>query len=230
MLIKGAVAAAPARQQAAAPAQLDPSDRGTFELFTAGKSVGTEKFEIKSGREQVEAQAEIHLRLEQGGKFLDLKTTPSLVLDPQLRPLSYSWSQKGSQSSQLSIDFRSSPARSNYKNVRGEDEKRDFKLPKDVAVLDDNVLHHYQLLLDRYDPATNGKQTFQAFVPQEALPGVVTVEAAASGPISVGGSTLNLRHFVLTTELAQVDLWVDAQTRLQVVSVPAAQFQAIRKK
>jgi hypothetical protein len=49
-------------------------------------------------------------------------------------------------------------------------------------------------------------------------------------PVSVEGTTLNLRHLILTTELARVDLWVDDQAYLQVVSVPEAQFQAVRKK
>jgi hypothetical protein len=35
---------------------------------------------------------------------------------------------------------------------------------------------------------------------------------------------------VLSTELTRVDLYVDDQSRLQVVNVPAADFQAYRKK
>ena len=215
--------------EASVPGPPDASDRGTFELYTNGKSIGTERFEIRVRANQVEAEAEIHLRVEQAGKTVEVRSTPTLVLDSQLRPLSYTWNQKGAQSSRLEIDFRSSPARTHYKTVSGEKDERAFKLPKDVVVLDDNVLHHYQLLLARYNPASDGKQTFQAFIPQEALPGVVTLEQAGSEPVAVGGSTQNLQHFVLTTELAHVDLWVDSKTHLQLVSVPEAQFQAVRK-
>ena len=226
----GALAARPLAAQASGASHVDLNDRGTFELYAAGKNIGTEKFEIRTRPDAVEAVGEIHLRVEQDGKTMEVRTSPSLVLDLQLHPLSYTWSQKGAQSSQISVDFRSSPARTRLKTVSGAEEKRDFKLPKDVLVLDDNVLHHYQLVVDRYDQAAGGKQTFQAFIPQEALPGVITVEPAGAGPVTVEGVTLTLRHLVLTTELAHVDLWVDDQARLQVVSVPESQFQAIRKK
>ena len=225
----GALATRPVAAQASGAPHADLNDRGTFELYAAGKNIGTEKFEIRTRPDAVEAMGEIRLRVEQDGKTMEMRTSPSLVLDLQLHPLSYTWSQKGAQSSQISVDFRSSPARTRLKTASGE-EKRDFKLPKDVLVLDDNVLHHYQLVVDRYDQAAGGKQTFQAFIPQEALPGVITMEQAGTGPVTVEGVTVTLRHLVLTTELAHVDLWIDDQARLQVVSVPEAQFQAVRKK
>jgi hypothetical protein len=226
----GALAARPLSAQASASPHVDLNDRGTFELYAAGKNIGTEKFEIRSRPDAVEAAGEIHLRVEQDGKTMEMRTYPSLVLDRQLHPLSYTWSQKGAQSSQISVDFRSSPARTRLKTLSGQEEKRDFKLLMDVLVLDDNVLHHFQLVVDRYDQTAGGKQTFQAFIPQEALPGVITVEEAGTGPVTAEGVTLTLRHLVLTTELAHVDLWVDDHARLQVVSVPEAQFQAVRKK
>jgi hypothetical protein len=228
--VAGALAAEPLAAQTPSATHPDLNDHGTFEIYAAGKSIGTERFDIHVRSEQVEAQGEIHLRVEQDGKTMEVRTSPNLVLDPQLHPLSYTWSQKGSQSSQLSIDFRASPVRTRYKTVSGEEDRRDFKLTKEVVVLDDNVLHHYQLVVARYDQTTGGKQTFHAFIPQEALPGVITVEQTGMEPVSVEGTTLSLRHLILTTELAHVDLWVDDQAHLQVVSVPEAQFQAVRKK
>lgn len=230
MLAGGARAADPlgGKAQSAAPADLN--DHGVFEIFATGQSIGTEKFEIRAGSKQIEAQAEVHLRLQQGGKTVEVKTMPTLLLDPQLHALSYTWSQKGSQSSQLTIDFRSSPVRTRYKGVNGENDDRDFKLPKDVVVLDDNIVHHYQLVVDRYDQTSKGKQSFHAFIPQEALPGEITVQDMGTQPVTVEGTTQNLRHLVLTTELAGIDLWVDDQGHLQVVSAPVAQFQAVRKK
>ena len=81
-----------------------------------------------------------------------------------------------------------------------------------------------------YDQTSRGKQIFNAFIPQEALPGEITLEDVGAEPVSVRGDSRNLRHLVLTTDLARVDLWVDNQHHLQVVSVPVAQLQAVRKK
>lgn len=206
------------------------SDRGVFLLSVAERTIGSESFEIRASAGKVEAQAEIHLRVEQNGKTIDLKTFPNLILDAQLHPLTYSWSQKGPQSSQLEVDFRSSPAKTRYKTVTGEEDRRDFELPKDVVVLDDNVVHHYQLVVDRYQLTPGGKQTFQAFIPQEALPGMLNVEDAGMEAVTVQGSAVRLRHLVVTTENARINLWIDDQQRLQRVSIPEARLEALRKK
>jgi hypothetical protein len=144
--------------------------------------------------------------------------------------MTYSWSQKGSQSSQLEVDFRSSPAKVHYRTVAGEDDRRDFVLPKDVLVLDVNVVHHYQLAVYRYHRTAGGKQTFQVFVPQEALPGPLEVEEAGQESVEVNARLETLQHVVVSAELARIDLWVDDEQRLQRVSIPAAQLEAVRKK
>jgi hypothetical protein len=207
----------------------DLNDRGTFEVSVAGKSVGTETFEIRVRSDRIEAQGDDHLSVEQKGKTLEVRTSSNLLLDSHLAPLSYTWSQKGAQSSQLSIDFRTQPVHAR-KTANGQEDRRDFKLDKDVVVLDDNAIHQYQLALARYDQAKGGTQTFHAFIPQEALPGVITLNAMGPETVPVNGDNRTLRRFLLTTELAQISLWIDDQGHLELVSMPAAQYQAVRKK
>jgi hypothetical protein len=215
-------------QASALPANL--ADHGTFEISAGGKQVGTETFEIKVHGDQIEAQGEAHLEMEQNGKKVEVRTTSNLLLDSKFDPVSYTWSQKGTQSSQLSIDFRANPAQVRYKTVSGQQERRDFKLDKDVAILDDNVIHHYQLVLARYNATAAGTQAFRAFIPQEAAPGVVTLKSLGSEPVTVGGQSRTLRHFALTAEQAQISLWADDKGHLHLVTAPDAQFQAMRKK
>jgi hypothetical protein len=226
----GVPAAGPRVGQAPNAAPADLNDRGTFEIISAGQSLGTESFEIRVRSGQIEAQGDVHLRVQEKGKIIEVRTSSNLLLDPQLDPLSYTWNQKGAQSSQLSIDFRTQPVHTHYKTVTGQDDRRDFKLDKDVIVLDDNIIHHYQLAVAHYDQAKSGTQAFRAFIPQEALPGVITLNSAGSEPVTVDGEKRTLRRFLLTTELAQISLWVDAQGHLQLVSAPDAQYQAMRKK
>ena len=208
----------------------DLSDHGTFEIFSAGTNIGTETFEIRARSDQIEAQGTVHLQVEQGGKKIEVRTSSSLLLDPQLVPLSYTWNQKGAQSSQLSVDFRTQPAQWDAKTVNGQDDQRDFKLDKDVIILDDNVIHHYQLAVARYDQGKGGTQAFRAFIPQEALPGVITLNSVGPEPVTVEGDKRTLRRFLLTTELAQISLWVDDRGHLQLVAVPDVQYEAMRKK
>ncbi len=209
---------------------LDVDDQGTFMLYVDGRSLGTEKFEIRSSSGRIEARAEINLRVEQNGKSVDVQTLPDLVLDSHLNPLTYNWSQKRPQSSELSVDFHSKPAHVRYKTINGEEENREFDLPRNVLVLDDNVLHHYQLVVDRYRMTSGGKQTIHAFIPQEALPGTLTVEDLGKEMVELDGSPVALDHLVVATEIAKINLWVDGQQRLQRISVPEAHLEAYRKK
>lgn len=221
----------PGRRAAhAAPLLPGSDDRAVFVIAVAGRTIGTESYAIQSSREKVEAQAQIELRIEKDGKVFEFKTFPKLILNSQLLPLTYHWSQKGSQASHLEVDFRASPAKSKYRTVSGEEDRRDFELPRDVLVVDVNVIHHYQLVVSRYNSTAGGAQTFQAFIPQEALPGILSVEALGLDTVEIQGRSEPLRHLVVSTDLTRIDLWVDAQQRLQRVLIPAAQLEAWRMK
>lgn len=208
----------------------DLSDHGVFMLYVGGRNVGVEKFDIRHSSGRVETRAEISLRAEQEGKTIDMQINADLVLNSHLEPLTYKWSQKGPQSSRLSINFHSDPAQARYITVSGDEEKREFDLPKSVVVLDDNVLHHYQLVVDRYRMTSGGKQIFHAFIPQEALPGTLTVEDLGTEKVNVDGLPVALDHLLVTTEMAKINLWVDGQQHLQRISVPEAHLEAYRKK
>ncbi len=205
-------------------------DQGVFTLSLAGRTVGTENFEIRSFSDKLEARAQIQLHLEQDGKIYDVLDSSDLTLDRELNPLTYSWTQKSSPAYRLSIDFRSSPARIVGKPEHAPEDRRDIALARDIIVLDDNVIHHFQFIVDRYARTPGGKQTFKAFVPQEALPGELTVEDAGNEAVSRDDTTANLRHLVVTSELARIDLWVDRHDHLQRVAIPDKQFEAIRAK
>jgi hypothetical protein len=206
-------------------------DEGEFVISLGGKQVGVEKFSIRSvGDNKIDAQAQIELTVEREGKTYTFRTSPKLILAADLEPETYSWTQKGAQSSRLEVDFRTNPARARYHTVEGDDDVRDFNLPKGVVVLDDNVVHHYQLVVDRFDRVASRKQTFPAFIPQEALPGVLNVEDLGMDQIELAGEQRELQHLLVSSDLARIDLWVDKDHRLQRVFIPAAQLEAIRKK
>ena len=212
------------------PRLVNVDDEGVFVISLGGRPVGTERFKIHSSQGKVEAQGEIRLHLEQNGKTVGVQSFPDLVLDPQLRPVTYTWNQKGPKSSRLEVDFSGKLARVRYKTISGNEDNRDFALPPDVVVLDDNVVHHYQLIIARYQAMGGGKQTFRVFVPQEALPSLQTVKDMGNAATAIDGVTANLRHLVITTDVTHIDLWVDDQQHIERVSVPEAQLEAIRKR
>jgi hypothetical protein len=221
----------PAPSSSPASGASGPDDRGAYLVSFGGHPLGTEKFEIQLSGDKIVATAEIRLKYDQGGQTLELDTRPQLVLTPQFQPQTYSVAEKGSHPYRLQVDFRSSPAKSLLRLAASKhDDERDFELAKDVVVLDDNVIHHYQILVDRFRLKPDPKQTFSAYIPQEALPGVLSVQAIGMEELQIAGQKENLQHLVVTTDNAQIDLWVDAQHHLQRVLNSPLQLEAVRTK
>ena len=212
------------------PRPVNVDDEGVFVISVAGHPVGSENFKIHSSSGKVEARGEIRLHVEQNGKEVSVQSFPNLVLDSQLRPVTYTWNLQGPQSSRLEVDFRGRLARVRYKTINGNEDDRDFALPPDVVVLDDNVIHHYELIIACFLATGGGKQTFHVFVPQEALPSLLTVEDTGNDGSTTGAAAASLRHLLITTDVTHLDLWVDENQHLERVSVPAAQLEATRKK
>jgi hypothetical protein len=231
LALGGGAAHLPGQTPSPSSIPLDLNDKGSFAVSFAGHPLGTEKFVIRSSSTKIEADAEIELKSEQAGQTVNIKSNPKLVLSPQFEPQTYVINQKGAPEFHLEVDFHTSPAKSKLRLAnKKEDDVREFALTKDVVVLDDNVINHYQLLVDRFAQKSDKQQTFNAYTPQEAVPGVLDVQDIGSEEVDVAGKKEMMRHLVVSTELARVDLWVDAQHHLQRILIPAIQLEGIRTK
>lgn len=226
-VILAAVSPFPAYAQSPPPSPFN--DQGTFVISHAGRTIGTEKFSILSSSNQIEAQGEIILRYEEGGRTVDIHTFPKLVLSFQLEPVSYLWDEKSPDTNHLEVNFRSSPARSVLKKSDGKEDVREFQFGPNLVVLDDNIFHQYELLVWRYLRTPGGNQAFNGYIPQEALPGGLAVVDAGTTETGVQGKK-NLRHLIVTTDTLQVDLWVDDLGRLDRLVSPSAELEVMRKK
>jgi hypothetical protein len=225
----GAVSMGGARNSAPSPAAADVTDKGIFVLSVAGHQYGSEKFSIQFVKGKIQAEGETQLH-EGSGPHPDVITTFSkLVLNSALEPLTYSWSTQTPKKYSLLVNFTAPMARSQLHQPDAKDDIREFQLTKDVVVLDNNVIHHYQLLVDRYNRTAGGKQTFKAFIPQAALPGVLSVQDVGMEPVQVAGRSQSLRHLVVLSDNADIDLWVDAQGRLQRLYWSTPRLEALRQ-
>jgi hypothetical protein len=199
-------------------------------LNLRGHAYGTEKFSIQTVEGKIQAQGETELREGEGGHASLITTFSKLVLNSALEPLTYYWSTKSPKKYNLLVDFTTPLAKSQLHQPDGKDDIREFQLKKDVVVLDNNVIHHYQLLVDRYNRTAGGKQTFDAFIPQAALPGLLTVQDAGMDSIKLAGKEQSLRHLIVVTDNAQIDLWVDGQGRLQRLYWSEPEVEALRQQ
>lgn len=188
--------------------------------------MGTENFEIHSHGGGVGAHANASLDVS-GTHF---ETSSNLDLGPDLNPLVYRWSQTAPQKSSLQISFSRSGASARYNTVRGRRDIRQFQLPPDSLILDDNSVYQYELAVLRYDHASGGTQTFRALIPQEAIPGAVTMQSTGIEKVQVGGKQESCRHLVITTDLARIDLWVNSEDQLEKMEIAASGLVAVRRR
>jgi hypothetical protein len=61
------------------------------------------------------------------------------------------------------------------------------------------------------------------------MPGELTVQDAGMQTLQLAGTSQALRHLVVMTDNAEIDLWADAQGRLQRLYWSAPQLEAVRQ-
>jgi hypothetical protein len=94
-----------------------------------------------------------------------------------------------------------------------------------VAVLDNNPYDHYALLAQLYDWKTGGKQDFPVLIPQDVIPGSISVESL--GPQQIENAQYE-RLRVSTTDL-EILLYLDATHRLMRMDVPSSKVTILRE-
>jgi hypothetical protein len=150
----------------------------------------------------------------------------NLTLEPTGPPVSYEWSSQGAKSNSASIQFANGVAKMTVQlqGARPFEQDLTFNSPL-IVVLDDNLYYQYALLAHVYDWNRRGTQTFSVLVPQELLPGTITVDWA--GAVSADGKSYEGLK-VVTNDL-QVILYLDSNHRLMRLEVPSSKAAVIRE-
>jgi hypothetical protein len=140
-------------------------------------------------------------------------------------PVRYEWSTQGAKKAGATITFTGSTATIELRieGARPFTQQLTFSSPL-IVVLDNNLYHQYALLARLYDWDKKGPQTFSVLVPQENTPGSVTVESLGSQ--DVGGK--KLEELSVKTEDLEVDLYLDAQRLVRIVS-PSSNAEILRE-
>ena len=195
------------------------SDRGVFRIYSDGKEIGVERFEIAPTAKGVRATAELQIRLEGVGR---MKETATLVLRNGIEPISYKRVQKSPKRGSAILTFGPEKTTARYRTTEGGSQRMEYFLPKNVVILDTNFFHHYTFLVRQYDFLKGGTQHMDVLVPQETAPGMVRVEHA--------GNDQSLRKLVVKTGQIEIQIWVDATGRLMKLVVPAAKVKVLREQ
>jgi hypothetical protein len=212
-----------AAQKKSATASVFVPDKGKFKVLLDGKSIGQEEFEINQSGVGWIAKGSTHLTVE-GAPATTV--TGDLSLEPNGTPISYEWTSQTDKNSSAHIAFVNNVAKMTIQLGGAHPFEQDltFNSPL-VVVLDDNLYYQYAVLARVYDWNRRGTQTFSVLVPQELLPGTITVDG--SGAVSADGKSYE--GLKVTTSDLQVILYLDSNHRLMRLEVPASKAAVIRE-
>jgi len=221
-LLASALALSISAQKNSSPSVLQP-DKGKFNILLDGKSVGKEEFEIAPNGAGWLAKGTTQINTGDGPAA---QVTGNLTLQSNGAPMAYDWVSKTDKTNSAHIIFANGIAKISLEvqGARPYEQELSFNSPL-VAVLDNNMYHHYAVLARLYDWSKRGAQTLPVLIPQEITPGTITAEA--TGSASSGGKTYEgLR---VTTSDIEVLLLLDANHRLMRLEVPASKVVVVRE-
>jgi hypothetical protein len=199
------------------------ADKGKFKVLLDGKTIGHEEFEITSSSGGWAAKATTHLSPEGAPATV---VTGNLTLQPDGAPIAYEWSSQADKTNGAHILFANGVAKMTVElqGARPFEQDLSFNSPL-VVILDDNLYYQYAVLARVYDWNRRGTQTFPVLVPQELLPGTITVDWA--GAVSADGKSYEGLK-VITSDL-EVVLYLDPNHRLMRLEVPASKAAVVRE-
>jgi hypothetical protein len=207
--------------KAAGPPSPFSAEKGKFRILVNGQQAGKEDFEIQPSGENWIAQGTTELQSPQGST----RVKGTLELHPDGSPVRYEWSTQGAKKAGATIVFNGATANVELRleGSRPFTQQFTFNSPR-IAVLDNNLYYQYAILARLYDWEKKGAQTFSVLVPQEMVPGTITVESL--GKQDVAGA--KLEELRVKTEDLEIDLYLEGQRLVRIVS-PAANAEILRE-
>lgn len=198
-------------------------DKGKLNILLDGKSVGREEFEITSSGGGWIAKGTTKINPPQGAAS---SVTGTLTLQPDGAPISYEWTSQAEKTNGARILFANGVAKITLQMQGAHSFEQDLSFGSPfIIVLDNNLYHQYAVLARVYDWSRRGTQTYSVLVPQELLPGTVTVDWA--GAVNADGKTYE--GLKVSTSDLEVLLCLDTNHRLMRLEVPAAKVVVVRE-
>lgn len=206
------------------PAQANETRSGQFELYRHGTRVGSESWkwaEDASGSIVVTGQCAVDID--------GIATTihPSLTFQAaSLTPVAYEFERaQGDLVRRVSTTFNGGRAVQQIEE-NGMSSKRQLKIKPSDLVINDEVLHQFLLLAERYDFEKGGTQDFTVFDVKLDRSYVAHAMVRGLGTVENGMGKFRVRRLTLVLQDLSVDLYVDSQGRVPQISIPMRGIEA----
>jgi hypothetical protein len=198
-------------------------DKGKLDILLDGKSVGREEFEIASSGGGWTAKGTTKITPPQGASST---VTGTLTLQPDGAPISYEWSSQAEKNNGAHIVFANGVAKITLQIQGAHSYQQDISFTSPlIAVLDNNLYYQYAVLARLYDWSRRSSQTFSVLIPQELLPGTVSVDWA--GAVNADGKAYE--GLKVTSSDLEIMLYLDTNHRLMRLEVPSAKVVVVRE-
>jgi hypothetical protein len=192
------------------------TDKGKFRITISGQQVGTEDFSLSQSGEQWIERSSTSAHAPGG---IDIKAAGELMLNADGAPIHYDWTAEAQKKASGSVEFSSDKAKCTADLGGANPMRKDFTFSSGrVAVLDNNLYYQYAILARQYDWKAGGKQDFSVVIPQDMVPGSISVESVAS-PSAVKGASEALRA---STPDIEILMYLDREHRLIRLEVPSS--------
>ena len=225
------------------------SEHGQFKILVSGEKVGYENFSITGQTTTYTSSSFTELTINQGNaktsEELDRgikgpapsnsDTSVTYLINTELQfnenfePTSYKVIQDvGPNQIRARVRFRPDRSDVTYFSNDNQVDKRRIELKKDVMILDDNIFHHYLILVKRYDFSEGGVQQFIGFIPQQFLAGGISISDQGTETIEIDNQSHDLQHLLVHRGELKVDLWLDINYKLKKLSISKSDIEVIR--
>jgi hypothetical protein len=216
---RAVISASPRPAGAAKPADtasVFSADKGRLRITINGQKVGSEDFEISAAGDAWVAHSSTTAHAPGGP---EIKATGQLKLSADGTPIRYDWSAEAQKKATGSVDFAGGTAKCSADLGAALPLRKDFVFTSPrIAVLDNNLYYQFGLLARLYDWKTGGKQTFPVVIPQDMVPGTISVESL--GPQQAGNAKFEAMK-VSSPDL-EIMLYVDGNHRMMRLEVPSS--------
>ena len=205
-----------ASQKPAGAASVFSPDKGKLRITINGQQVGSEDFEISPSGDGWIEHSSMSAHAPSGG---DIKASGQLRLSADGTPTRYDWSAEAQKKATGFVEFVNNTAKC-LANLGGNSPlRKDFTFASpQVAVLDNNLYYHFGVLARLYDWKAGGKQTFSVLIPQDMVPGSISVESL--GPQDAGNAKLEALR--ISSPDLEIMVYVDANHRMMRLEVSSS--------
>ena len=208
------VLSAPAATPAGSPSVFSP-DKGKLRITIDGQPVGNEDFEISPSGDAWIERSSMSARVPGG----EVKATGQLKLSADGAPIRYDWSAEAQKKATGAVDFSNGTAKCSADLGGASPLRKDFTFTSPrVAVLDNNLYFQFGVLARLYDWKAGGKQTFPVLIPQDMIPGSISVESLGQQ------QTGNVKYEAVRVSSPDLEIMVylDANHRMMRLEVPSS--------